>query len=207
MAETVAPSAAPAPPSRAVRALTRLDRAAHRRWFLPAVGVFPLGDYLLPVLPGQLLLAGLSALHPRRWWTLALTFVTGSVLGAFLTALAVRAAGPWLREAAGRLAPEAAELARIGDLVAADGPWALALLALLPWTPRTAVVACALAGISPWTIALAALAGRPVPLVVIALVSARAPGLLRRFRGVDRALTAVAAARATGGPGPGHGTG
>ncbi|MFI5617763.1 hypothetical protein [Streptomyces sp. NPDC051567] len=85
--------------------LLRLDRAAHRRWFLPVLAVFPLSGYALPVLPHQMLLTGLSALHPRRWRVIALTFVTASVLGAFLTATAVRAAGPWLLETVGAVAP------------------------------------------------------------------------------------------------------
>ncbi|MFD7552788.1 hypothetical protein ACFV0R_28810 [Streptomyces sp. NPDC059578] len=192
MAEAVAPRA---PGTRTGRALSRLDRAAHRRWFLPAVGAFPLGDYVLPFLPGQLLLAGLAALHPRRRTALVLTFVAGSVLGAFLTAVAVQSAGPWLLDLVRGLAPEQAELDRFADLIAEHGQWALAALALLPWTPRVAVVACALAGIDPWTIALAVLIGRPVPLTLVALAGTRAPRLLRRSRRIDRMLAEVMAQR------------
>ncbi|MEV3870206.1 VTT domain-containing protein [Streptomyces sp. NPDC002454] len=192
MAET---APAPVPSTRTGRLLSRLDRSADRRWFLPAVGAFPLGDYVLPVLPGQLLLAGLAALHPRRWWPLVLTFVTGSVLGALLTALAVRAAGDRLLRVAGQLAPDRAEFQQAAELVAQHGPWVLAALSMLPFTPRTAVLACALAGVEPLTIALAVLAGRPVPLVLIGLAGARAPRLLRRSRRVDRVLAEVAAGR------------
>ncbi|MEU9337057.1 VTT domain-containing protein [Streptomyces sp. NPDC048290] len=197
MAETraPAPAAGPGGSTRTVRLLLRLDRAAHRRWFLPALAVFPLSDYALPVLPNQMLLAGLSALHPRRWRVIALTFVTASVLGAFLVATAVHAAGPPLLETVGAVAPGQAELKEVAGWVERHGGWALAVLALLPWTPRAAVVMCALAGIPPWTVALAVLAGRPLPVTLLALAGARAPGLLRRSRRIDRVLREVEAGR------------
>jgi hypothetical protein len=50
------------PTTRAARVLLRLDRAAHRPWFLPAVAVFPLSDFVLPFLPNQILLTTLGAL-------------------------------------------------------------------------------------------------------------------------------------------------
>ncbi|WP_406402295.1 hypothetical protein [Streptomyces uncialis] len=208
MAEPLAPVPDPAPgapapvpaarensAARAVRLLLRLDRAAHRRWFLPALGVFPLSDYVLPVLPNQMLLIGLSALHPRRWRVIALTFVAASVLGAFLVATAVHAAGPWLLDTVGAVAPGRAELREVAGLVERHGGWALAALALLPWTPRAAVVMCALAGIPPWTVALAVLAGRPLPVTLLALAGAKAPALLRRSRRIDRVLAEVDARR------------
>ncbi|GLF92883.1 hypothetical protein [Streptomyces yaizuensis] len=188
-----APAAAPGTPTtRTGRILVRLDRAAHRPWFLPALAAFPLSDYVLPFLPNQMLLMGVSALHPRRWPMIALTFVTASVVGAFLVASAVRSAGPWLLETVGAPAPGEGGLGP----VARHGIWALALLALLPWTPRVAVLACALAGIPPWSIALAVLAGRPLPVTLLATVGARAPHLLGRFRRVERVLAEVRARRA-----------
>lgn len=39
---------------------------AIRRWFLPAVAIFPAADYVLPFLPNQMLLLALSVLHPKR---------------------------------------------------------------------------------------------------------------------------------------------
>lgn len=211
MAETPAPVPAPAPAdapvpaarantaTRTVRLLLRLDRAAHRRWFLPTLGVFPLSDYVLPVLPNQMLLIGLSALHPRRWRVIALTFVAASVLGAFLVATAVHAAGPLLLDTVGAVAPGRAEPREAAALVERHGGWALAALALLPWTPRAAVVMCALAGIPPWTVALAVLAGRPLPVTLLALAGAKAPALLRRSRRIDRVLAEVDARRARAG--------
>ncbi|MET8824403.1 hypothetical protein ABZX40_07575 [Streptomyces sp. NPDC004610] len=189
------PGHEPTTPTRTVRLLLRLDRAAHRRGFLPALAVFPLSDYVLPVLPNQMLLMGLSALHPRRWRVIALTFVGASVLGAFLVATAVHAAGPWLLDAVGAVAPGQAELREVAGQVERHGGWALAALALLPWTPRAAVVMCALAGIPPWTVALAVLAGRPLPVTLLALTGAKAPRLLRRSGRVDRVLREVEARR------------
>ncbi|GGZ36831.1 hypothetical protein GCM10010387_33630 [Streptomyces inusitatus] len=201
-APTPAPAPAPAaaprgPAARTVRTLIRLDRAAHRRWFLPALAVFPLGDYALPFLPNQMLLMGVPALHPRRWRAIALTFVIASAAGAFLTATAVQSAGPRLLDALGLPAPGLGGLSEAGGTVTRYGVWALVLLALLPWTPRATVLVCALAGVPPWTIALAVLAGRPLPVALLAAAGARAPHLLRRFRRVDRVLTEVEARRAT----------
>ncbi|GAA2243660.1 hypothetical protein GCM10010232_33350 [Streptomyces amakusaensis] len=200
MADAPAPAPAPAvaprgPATRTVRTLIRLDRAAHRRWFLPALAVFPLSDYALPFLPNQMLLMGVPALHPRRWRAIALTFVVASAAGAFLTATAVQSVGPWLLDTVGLPAPGLGELREAGGMVARYGTWALVLLALLPWTPRATVLVCALAGVPPWTIGLAVLAGRPLPVALLAAAGARAPHLLRRFRRVDRVLTEVEARR------------
>lgn len=79
-------------PSRPARALLALQRQADKPWFLPAVGVFPLCDYILPFLPNQILLAGLSMTLPRRWLPLAATFVVATALGAALIAAAVQSA-------------------------------------------------------------------------------------------------------------------
>lgn len=191
-----APAPAPRrPATRAGRTLARLDRAAHRPWFWPMLAVFPLADYALPALPSQMLLTGVAALHPRRLRRIALTFVVASALGAFLTATAVQAAGPWLLNSLGRPDGLGGTDGPAG-LVTRHGPWALALLALLPWTPRAAVLVCALAGVPPWTIALAVLAGRPLPVALLALAGARAPRLLRRSRRVARMLAEVETDRA-----------
>ncbi|MEU5163985.1 hypothetical protein AB0G74_30825 [Streptomyces sp. NPDC020875] len=187
---------------RTARLLIRLDRAAHRPWFLPAVAVFPLGDYALPVLPNQVLLTGLSALRPRRWRAIALTFVIASALGAFLVATAVRAVGPRLLEAVGPVLGGAGELREAGGFVTEYGALAVAVLALLPWTPRAAVLVCALAGVPPWSIGVAVLVGRPLPVALLAAAGARAPRLLRRFRRIDRVLTEAEALRTAAGPGP-----
>ncbi|MCM2388318.1 VTT domain-containing protein [Streptomyces albipurpureus] len=165
-----------------------------------------MSDYALPVLPNQLLLMGLSALHPRRWRMIALTFVLASATGAFLTALVFQTAGPWLLSTIGGLAPQREELREVSGLITQYGVWAVAVLALLPWTPRAAVVMCALVGVPPWTIAVAVLVGRPVPVTLLALGGARAPLLLRRSRRLDRVLTEVEthralAARGAGGAG------
>ncbi|MEU5402920.1 VTT domain-containing protein [Streptomyces sp. NPDC005963] len=196
------------PTTRAGRLLIRLDGAAHKRWFLPTLSVFPLSDYALPVLPNQMLLMGLSALHPRRWRMIALTFVVASALGAFLAATLFQIAGPWLRSTLGGLAPQREELSEVSDLITQYGAWGVAALALLPWTPRAAVVMCALVGIPPWTIAAAVLVSRPVPVMLLAYGGARAPLLLRRSRRLERVLLEVEAhrthtARQDGGAGTG----
>ncbi len=193
MADT-ATGPASSPATRTVRVLRRLDRAAQRRWFLPATAVFPLSDYALPVLPNQILLTTLAVLHPRRWWQLTITFVAAAGLGAFLVAAAVQATGTWVLDA---IPGDPQALTDVTGQIRRYGLWVLVGLSLLPWPPRTAVLACALVGIPPWAIAAAVLAGRPVPVAAMAFTGARTPHLLRRFRRIDRLLTAVEADRTT----------
>ncbi len=183
MMEAVAPT-----PSRAARLVLALERRADRPWFLPAVSVFPLTDYVLPFLPNQMLLLGLSVLLPRRWWQLALAFVAATGLGAFLTALAIQQFGQPLIDALFGGAPEAGAAGTVMAHIQRYGIMALVVLAMLPWPPRTAVLVCAVAGLSPAAIAIAVAAGRVVPALAYTLVGAKAPGLLRRFRAVDRLL-------------------
>jgi uncharacterized membrane protein YdjX (TVP38/TMEM64 family) len=182
------------PTTRAARVLLRLDRAAHRPWFLPAVAVFPLSDFVLPVLPNQMLLMTLGALHPRRWRALALTFIVATSLGALLVAIAVQTAGPWLLDTIG-LNPDQGAIRDVTRGIERNGLWMLVGLSLLPWTPRTAVLVCVLVGISPWAIAAAVMAGRLVAATALTLIGAKAPHLLRRLRSVDRVLSEVEARR------------
>lgn len=174
-----------------------LDRAADRRWFLPAVSVFPLSDYVLPFLPNQMMLVALSVLQPRRWWVFAVTFALSSGLGALLTALVVQAVGPWVLESLFGGMPDEGAAAGVLTMVERHGLWALALLAMLPWPPRSGVVACALAGLPPLGIAAAVTTGRIVPVGVYAFVGSKAPHLLRRFRSVDLLLREVDELRLT----------
>jgi hypothetical protein len=55
------------PPSRAARIILALERRSDRRWFLPAVGIFPLSDYVLPFLPNQMLLGRALGVLRHRW--------------------------------------------------------------------------------------------------------------------------------------------
>lgn len=181
-----------APSSHAVRVLRALDRAAHRRWFLPATAVFPLSDYALPVLPNQVLLVTLSVLHPRHWRALAVTFVLAAGLGALLVTTAVQATGTWLLDA---LPGDPSTLAGVTGQIRRHGLWILAALSLLPWPPRSAVLACALVGVDPIAITAVVMAARSVPVGSLAFLGARAPHLLRRSQRIDRLLTAAEAGR------------
>lgn len=189
-----APTAADRP-SRAARIIAALDVIADRPWFLPAVSVFPLTDYVMPFLPNQMLLIVLSVLQPRRWCLFALAFVAATGLGAWLSAHAIQAVGPWLLDALFGGRPEEGAAARVLGMVERHGLWALALLAMLPWPPRTGVVVCALGGLPPTLIGAAVAAGRVVPAGLYTLAGSRAPRLLRRFRSIDRVLGEVEALR------------
>lgn len=177
--------------SRPARTLLALERRADRPWFLPSVAVFPMCDYALPFLPNQILLAGLSMTLPRRWIALAATFAIATAVGAALISTAIRALGPVVMDTMPGGKPEAGAIASIGARIRAHGLLALVGLAMLPWPPRTAVVACAIAGLPPFEIGLAVLVGRSVPATISAALGARSPRLLRRIPSVDRVAREV----------------
>lgn len=191
------PASRPRAPSRTARTVVALDRMANRPWFLPAVSLFPLADYVLPFLPNQMLLIALSVLQPRRWWMFALTFVIATGTGAWLTAHALQmAVGPVLLEAAFGGGPDAGAAPKTLLLIETYGLWALALLAMLPWPPRTGVIVGALAGLPPFNIGLAVATGRVIPACAYAAIGAFAPYLLRRIGAVDRVLSEAEDVRA-----------
>ncbi len=172
-----------------------LERQAGQSWFLPSVGVFPLCDYVLPFLPNQILLAGLSMTLPRRWIELALTFAIATALGAALIVAAIQHFGTPLTEQLFGEMSQARAFAPMLEQLRAHGLLALVGLAMLPWPPRAAVLACALAGLPPVQVGLAILAGRLVPAAIYAGIGARAPHLLRRLASVDRIMGEVEAAK------------
>jgi hypothetical protein len=172
--------------SRAARTIVALDRRADRPWFLPAIALFPMSDYVLPVLPNQMMLLGLAMLRPARWIALIATFVLATALGALLTAWAIQYWGRPFFDAVFADALPVGTLAELDALVTRYGTVTLALLAMLPWPPRTGVIACALFGLSPATIGLAVAIGRIVPTTGYALAGAHAPRLLRGWPRLGR---------------------
>lgn len=181
-------------PSRTVRAVLALDRGAKRPWFLPVLGVFPLLDYVVPIMPNQMLLVTLSALQAHRWIAIVLTFAVATCLGAFGIAWAIQTlGGDWIAGLRERASGRAAS--PILDMLESHGVWVLTALALLPWPPRTAVLVCAVAGLPPASIAAAVGAGRLVSASVIACLAAHSSQWLRRFTSIDRMLAAVEEAR------------
>ncbi len=186
------------PGSRTARIIVAMERRADRPWFLPAVGVAPLCDYVIPVLPNQMLLIGLSLSMPHRWLALGLTFIAATSLGAGLCAFAIQYWGQaaleqWL---GGR--PQADAIAAVLATIRRHGLAALTVIAMLPWPPRTAVVACAIAGLPPLAIALAVAAGRIVPTAGLVGIGVTAPVLLRRIGRIDAVMREVETARNLG---------
>lgn len=138
-------------------------------------------------MPNQLLLAGLSALAPRRWWIFAAVFAFGTALGAFMVALAIESFGI---DQAMFVDPasEADEIGRLLALIREYGLPYLALISLLPWTPRLSVVACALVGLPALAIGGVVLASRIVPSSGLSLIGAYGPSLLARFPLLERII-------------------
>jgi hypothetical protein len=91
--------------------------------------------------------------------------------------------------------PEAHALAPVLEQIRTYGLLALVGFAMLPWPPRTAVLACAVAGLPPAQVGLAVLVGRIVPASIYAGAGAKVPHLLRRLASVDRIMCEVEAAK------------
>lgn len=171
--------------SLAVRLGRWTARRAKRPWLPLAVPAFPMADFILPVMPNQLLLAGLSLVAPQRWPVFVLAFAIGTALGGTMVAVALQSLGVdrtlfvSAEEAGGPLAEALAQFRR-------HGLWFLAGVALLPWTPRLTVVACALAGLAPVAILGTLFVTRLVPCAALAIAGAYAPRWSMRFGFVER---------------------
>jgi hypothetical protein len=154
-------------------------RHVDRFWLPPVVAGFPAADFFVPVMPNQLLLIGLSALAPRRWPIFALAFAAGTASGGMAIAYAVQFIGigpsgfPGTNEAGDTVA----EIARHIRL---HGLWYLAAIALLPWTPRLTVVACATVGIHPLAILVTLFFARLVPSAALGMSGAFGLQLAKR---------------------------
>lgn len=171
--------------AKTLRAAAFVHRHSGKPWFWPMAGISPALDYVIPILPNQLLMIALSALQPRRWLTVAGVFVLASSLGAFGAAILVQEATalvsgylPVEPEPGGTWEAVSGQLERWGVP-------ALAVMALSPIPPRTAVFVCATVGMAPELIALAVGVGRVTPATAISYLSAHMPTRLRRFPRVN----------------------
>lgn len=159
------------------RALRALDRRSEQPSFLLLMSVFPLIGYLVPLLPTQLLLVTLSFLHRSRWLSIAISFLVATSAGAFLTSVLIQSLGGELKA---YLVSSSESARQVANAITTHGLWAVAVLALLPWPPRTAVLICAFVGLNPMAIAISILAGRTVPTFLLSWLAASSPDALRR---------------------------
>jgi uncharacterized membrane protein YdjX (TVP38/TMEM64 family) len=163
---------------RLARTLRALDRRSEQPNFLLLMSVFPLVGYLVPLLPTQLLLVALSFLHRAQWLSIALSFLVATSVGAFLTSALIQSIGGGLKD---YLLSSSENARQVAEIIAIHGLWAVAILALLPWPPRSAVLICAFIGLNPVAIAVSILAGRIAPTVLLAWFAAHSPDRLRRI--------------------------
>jgi hypothetical protein len=167
------------------RFIAWMERHSHKKWFWGSVWLCPALDYVLPMLPNQMLMIALSALKPARWLFIALLFVSASAAGAYAAAFAVQQ----FQEAAASLLPAADEASAAWTSAKANverwGLWALAVLSLSPFPPRLGVLVCAAAGMPPEQIGLVVAAGRTSPAIILTFLAAKAPARLRGYRKLD----------------------
>lgn len=167
-----------------VRLAAWARRRADRPWLPAVLPAFPAADFLVPVMPNQLLLAALSALAPRRWPVFALAFALGAAIGGGVIAFALQRLGLDLGTLLDR--GEGSLVAQALAHLRAFGLWYLAAMGLLPWTPRLTVVACALAGFPPLAIAATLALVRPIPCALLALLGAYGPRFAGKLPWLDR---------------------
>jgi hypothetical protein len=151
---------------------------------LPVLGLFPVGDYALPFLPNQVLMMAVALIHPRNWALTALVFTFGSAIGAVATGFAIQSLQTTFFADPAQSMNAGAVMAFIRDW----GITAVAVLALLPVPPRTAVLVTAYAGVNPLLIGGAVAIGRCAPALALCFVAARAPNAAARFPTLARAL-------------------
>jgi hypothetical protein len=166
-------------PALRVRLSQWAARHVDRSWLPPVVAGFPAADFFVPVMPNQLLLTGLSALAPRRWPVFAVAFAAGTALGGMAIAYAVQFIGAAPAGFAG--ADEAADaMSEINRYLCLHGLWYLAAIALLPWTPRLTVLACAMVGLHPLAILVTLFFARLVPSAALGISGAFGLQLAKR---------------------------
>ncbi len=136
------------------------DLNQHSRWFPVFLACLAAVDAYFMVLPGDtvLLLAVLSS--PKRWKREALSFAIGSVLGAFLLFLTIRATGESWPAHWNPLVHPAAPPGAAREFFAKHGLFSLALGSLIP-------------GLSWPTVILAGFSNGPVLLALLYLVVGR----------------------------------
>lgn len=162
-------------------------RHAHARWLPAPLTAFPAADFVIPVMPNQLLLIGLSLLAPARWPVFALAFALSTAAAGAALAFGLQSAGFELARFVSTSEVDSALPQAIRQFER-HGLWFLAGVALLPWTPRVSVVACALAGFAPLTIFATLLVARIVPCTLLGLIGAHGPRLAGQSALVRRLL-------------------
>lgn len=160
-------------------------RNAQKPWLPPALTAFPAVDFILPFMPNQLLLAGLSMLAPNRWPVFAIAFATGTAFGGGAVAFGLQSLGLNVSHFIPD-GPTNSELVNTIGQFQIYGLWFLAAIALLPWTPRLSVVACAIAGFEPLTIFCTLFLARLLPNATLGAIGARGPGIIAPMISMQR---------------------
>ncbi len=132
-------------------------------------------------------------LAPARWWIFTLVFAAGTALGAGAVALALQSLG--MDHSLFLAADETnGPLAQATDQFRRYGLWFLAGMAMLPWTPRLTVVACALLGFGPLALLAVVFTARLVPCTALALIGAYGLPLAARVPLIGRIRDRIGAA-------------
>lgn len=168
-------------------------RNARRPWLPPLLTAFPAADFVLPFMPNQLLLAGLSMLAPNRWPAFALAFAAGTACAGGAIAFGLQALAIGINSFVNAEEATGALLIAV-EQFRNNGLWFLAAIALLPWTPRISVIACAIVGFSPFAIFSTLFLARLIPNAGLGILGAYGPTIAARFNFIRLLIGRVQAA-------------
>lgn len=160
-----------------------LEKYANRWWYAPVISVLAALDSFVVIVPTDGLLVSAAMLAPRRWFYTAVIVSLGSSLGAWGLAAVLEVHGlPWLLSIQPGI--EQSQVWIYTDrLMDAWGTWAVFIVSLTPVMQQPAIALAAVAGKPLPEIFAAAFAGRFIKYAVLAYIGTHAPGVLGKLWG------------------------
>lgn len=160
-----------------------LEKYANRWWYAPVISVLAALDSFVVIVPTDGLLVSAAMLAPRRWFYTALLVSLGSSIGAWALAGVLEVHGlPWLLSMQPGI-----EQSRVwiytDRLMDAWGTWAVFIVSLTPVMQQPAIALAAVAGKPLPEIFAAAFAGRLIKYAALAYISTHAPSVLGKLWG------------------------
>jgi membrane protein YqaA with SNARE-associated domain len=167
-----------------IQRLTRkLGQYSDRAWYLPFNGFLAGVDLFIGVVPVDALVVSAVLLRPKRWISPALWVALGSAAGtAAMAALATHYGPPFVEGLAGGFM-QSTTWREVDQAIDKHGAWALVIGSLSPIPIASFALIGGLAN-QPWQEVFgAALGGRTIRYLAIALATQHAPALIKRFAG------------------------
>lgn len=171
-----------------MRWVARLERFTGRIWYIPLIALLSAVDFLILIIPTDALLVSAVVFRPRRWISGAIWVGTGSAVGAWALAYALRTLDPewasWLLSST--TSPES--WTRVTQWIQSYGTIALGVLVAGPVPPQPIVAVAAAAKMPLSELFFSYWVGRNFRYLLIAWVATHAPSFLGNLKGVDKEI-------------------